>query len=88
MPTVPAIVLGKTGIDFHSGHIMDAHLVYDGANLTIKLTDTVTAASVVEVFPANIPAAVGSSTAYVGFTGGTGGLTSIENVLTWTYATN
>jgi hypothetical protein len=46
----------------------------------------VTNASVVEVFPVNIPSVVGASTAYVGFTGGTGGLTATQNVLTWSYA--
>jgi hypothetical protein len=61
-------------------------LVYNGTNLTMTLTDTVTSASVVEVFPVNIPAIVGGSTAYVGFTGGTGGLAATQNVLTWSFA--
>jgi hypothetical protein len=85
-PTVPAVDLGSTGINLHSGDIMEAHMVYDGTNLTMTLTDTVTAASVVEVFPVNIPAIVGANTAYVGFTAGTGGLTATQNVLTWSYA--
>ena len=33
----------------------------------------------------NIPSIVGGSSAYVGFTGGTGGLTSIPAILNWTY---
>jgi hypothetical protein len=65
---------------------MDAHLVYDGTNLTMTLTDTVTKATVTEVFPVNIPSLIGSSTAYVGFTGGTGGATATQNVLSWTYS--
>jgi RHS repeat-associated protein len=84
-PTVPAVDLSSTGINLHSGDVMDAHLVYDGANLTMTLTDTVTSASVTEVFPVNIPSIVGGNTAYVGFTGGTGGLTATQNVLSWTY---
>ena len=36
----------------------------------------------------NIPGTVGSNTAYVGFTGGTGGLTAIQEILDWTYATS
>jgi hypothetical protein len=86
-PTVPAIDLSSTGINLHSGNIIDAHLVYDGTNLTMTLTDTVTRASVVEIFPVNIPAVVGTNSAYVGFTGGTGGLAATQNVLTWSYAT-
>jgi len=42
---------------------MDAHIVYDGTNLTMTLTDTVTSAFVTEVFPVNIPSLVGSNTA-------------------------
>jgi hypothetical protein len=84
-PTVPAVNLSTTGINLHSGDIMDAHMVYDGTNLTLTLTDTLTQASVVEVFPVNIPSLVGGANAYVGFTGGTGGSTSTQNVLTWSY---
>ncbi|MGD0938418.1 MAG: chitobiase/beta-hexosaminidase C-terminal domain-containing protein [Terracidiphilus sp.] len=84
-PTVPAIDLSSTGINLHSGDIMSAQLVYDGTNLTMTLTDTVTNATVTEVFPVNISSAVGGSTAYVGFTGASGGETAIQNVLSWTY---
>jgi hypothetical protein len=54
----------------------------------MTLTDTLTQASVVEVFPVNIPAIVGASTAYVGFTGSTGTFTAIDNILTWSYSSN
>jgi hypothetical protein len=86
-PTVPAIDLSSTGVNLHSGDVMHAHLVYDGTNLTMTLTDTVTNATATEVFPINIPAVIGGSTAYVGFTGSTGGLTAKQNVLSWTYTT-
>jgi len=33
----------------------------------------------------NIPQIVGGNTAYVGFTGGTGGLSASQKILTWTY---
>ncbi len=85
-PTVPAIDLSSTGINLHSGDIMAAQLVYDGTNLTMTLTDTVTNATVTEVFPVNIPSIVAGSTAYVGFTGATGGLSATQNVLSWTYS--
>jgi len=87
-PTVPAVNLGSTAINLHSGDVMHAHLVYDGANLTMTLTDTITNGSVVEVFPIDIPGTVGGSTAWAGFTGGTGGKTSTQNVLSWTYSSN
>jgi LysM repeat protein len=85
-PTVPSVDLSSTGINLHSGDIMDAQLVYDGTNLTMTLTDTVTNGTVTEVFPVNIPSIVGGSTAYVGFTGSTGSLTATQNVLSWTYS--
>lgn len=67
---------------------MNANLVYDGTNLTMTLTDTVTNATVTEVFPVNIPSVVGGNTAYVGFTGGTGGLAATQNVLSWTFTSS
>ena len=84
-PTVPSVDLSSTGINLHSGDLMHAHLVYNGTNLTMTLTDTVTNATVTEVFPVNIPSMVGGNTAYVGFTGGTGGFAATQNVLSWTY---
>jgi LysM repeat protein len=85
IPTVPAVDLSSTGINLHSGDIMSAQLVYDGTNLTMTLTDTVTKATVMEIFPVNIPSIVGSDTAYVGFTGATGGENATQNVLSWSY---
>jgi hypothetical protein len=85
-PTVPSVDLSSTGINLHSGDTMNTQLVYDGTNLTMTLTDTVTNGTVTEVFPVNIPSAVGGTTAYVGFTGSTGGLTATQNVLSWTYS--
>ena len=35
----------------------------------------------------NIPSTIGSNTAYVGFTGGTGGLSSSQKLISWTYTT-
>jgi len=84
-PTMPSVDLSSTGINLHSGDAMHAHMVYDGTNLTMTLTDTVTNATATEVFPVNIPSLVGGSAAYVGFTGGTGGMSASQNVLSWTY---
>jgi LysM repeat protein len=84
-PTVPSVDLSSTGINLHSGDLMHAHMLYDGTNLTMTLTDTVTNAAVTEVFPVNIPSAVGGNAAYVGFTGGTGGSSATQNVLSWSY---
>ena len=84
-PTVPAIDLSGTGIDLHSGDTFKAHMTYDGVNLTMTLTDTVTLATWSHSWPIDIPGTVGGDTAYVGFTGATGAGTSTQEILTWTF---
>ena len=59
-------------------------MTYDGVNLILTLTDAVVNKTFTHTFPINIPATIGSNTAYIGFTGGTGGLTSSQKILTWT----
>src|SRR5579859_4335997 len=83
-PTIPAISLSG-GVNLHSGHVMSAHLAYDGTTLTLIITDTSTKASFRARFSVNIPSTVGGSSAYVGFTGGTGGATATQDILTWRY---
>ena len=84
-PTVPAINLTGTGIDLHSGDYLNATVTYDGTNLTLILTDAITLATWSHVWQINIPQTVGGNTAYVGFTGGTGGSTSSQKLTYWTY---
>ena len=75
-----------TGLSFQSGHIMSVTMNYAATTLTLKITDTVTNLSDTTSFTIDIPSTVGSNnTAYVGFTAGDGGLTAIQDVLTWTY---
>jgi len=87
-PTVPATDLTPSGVNLHSGHVMHAHLTYDGTTLTLTLTDTVTNATFTAAQAINIPATVLANTAFVGFTGGTGGAVSTQNILSWTYQVN
>jgi murein DD-endopeptidase MepM/ murein hydrolase activator NlpD len=83
-PTVPATTISG-GVSLHSGHVLSAHLAYDGTTLTLIITDTSTKASFSTTFTVNIPGTVGGNSAYVGFTGGTGGETATQDILTWTY---
>jgi len=87
-PTVPAVDMTSSGVNLHSGDIMRAVISYNGTTLTLTLTDTVTNATFTTSTAINIPSTVGANTAYVGFTGGTGGSTAIQNVLNWTYTVN
>jgi Domain of unknown function (DUF1929)/Legume lectin domain/Chitobiase/beta-hexosaminidase C-terminal domain/PKD domain len=88
-PAVPATDMTSSGVDLHSGHVFAVHVVYDGTNLTMTITDTTnTALTFTQAWPVNIPGTVGANTAFVGFTGGTGGYTANQSVLSWTYTVN
>jgi hypothetical protein len=84
-PSVPAIDLTGTGIDLHSGHLFAVDMAYDGSTLNVKITDPLTNASASQAYGVNIAGALGSDMAFVGFTGGTGGLTSIQDITTFTF---
>jgi len=84
-PTFPALDLSSSGIDLHSTDIFDVSLNYDGATLTETITDTHTGATFSHPYTVNIPAIVGGPYAYVGFTAGTGGLTAVQAIDTWTF---
>jgi len=73
-----------SGVNLHSGDVMKVHMAYDGTILTWTITDSNTGKSFPRSVTINIPSFTGN-TAFVGFTGGSGGLTAIQDVLTWTY---
>jgi Domain of unknown function (DUF1929)/Legume lectin domain/PKD domain/Glyoxal oxidase N-terminus/Quinohemoprotein amine dehydrogenase, alpha subunit domain III len=83
-PTIPAIDMTSSGVDLHSGDIFDVHMIYGGGSLAITITDTVTHAVFSHTWTIDIPTTVGATTAYAGFTAGTGGITATQNILTWT----
>jgi hypothetical protein len=87
-PTVPSVDMTASGVNLHSGDLMHAHVTYDGTTLTLTITDTVTGAAFTTSTAVNIPTIVGGATAYIGFTGGTGGAAAVQNVLNWTYTVN
>jgi hypothetical protein len=87
-PTNPAVSLTSSGIVLSSGDTMAAQLTYNGTTLTLSLTDTVTNKTFTQAFTVNIPSTVGANTAYVGFTGGTGGSSAIQNIKTWTFSSS
>ena len=103
-PTVPAVSLASSGIDLHNGHVFALHLSYDGTTMSISLTDTLTQAVWTTKATEDIPSIVGGSTAYFGFTAGSGALapsaklaitpantsqaTATSNILTWIYVAN
>jgi serine/threonine protein kinase len=81
-----AIDLGPSGIDLHSGRTYDAALDYKDNKLTLSITDIADPAKkFATTFTVDIPATVRGSTACVGFTGGTGGMGAVQEVLSWSW---
>lgn len=83
-PTLPATDLTNSGIQLSSSDVINAHAVYDGSNLYLTLTDAVIGKTFATRFPVNLVKAIAGNSGYVGFTGGTGGLTSSQKILSWT----
>ena len=76
------------GVDIRNQNPKKVVLTYDGTTLTETITDLVTGAAFNTSYLVNIPAKVipnGGNLFYLGFTGGTGGLASIQDVLSWTF---
>ena len=91
-PTVPQsasqgvlVNLDGSGIDLKSTHPFHVTMAYDGATLLVTITDTVTGASVTQQYTLDVVFWVGGNVAYVGFTGGTGGLTAVQDIVNWTF---
>jgi serine/threonine protein kinase len=89
-PTNPgAIDLTPSGIDLHSGRTYDATIDYKDKKLTLTIVDIQDAAKrFSHTFDVDVPAVVRSPNAFVGLTGGTGGASATQDVLTWTWRSN
>ena len=76
----------KLGVQLNSGDRFQATLTYSGGTLLLELLDLDSyARTFTKAYAVDIPAIVGGSTAYVGFTAGTGELFAPIDVLDWTY---
>ncbi len=70
-----------------NGHIWSATIGYDGSNLTVSVQDAANAVqTVINNFPINIATFLGTTTAYVGFTSGTGSGFESHDILNWRLA--
>jgi len=85
-PSTQSIDMSTSNISLHSGHILSVQLTYDGTTLKETVADLSTGAVFTHSYTVNLASILGSSTAYVGFTGSTGGFTSVQNLLTWNYS--
>jgi Legume lectin domain/Chitobiase/beta-hexosaminidase C-terminal domain/Bacterial Ig-like domain (group 2) len=84
-PTVPSVDMTSSGLNLLDGSAMNVHMTYDGTTLTWTITDPGAGTTFTTSAAVNIPSIVGGTTAYVGFTAGTGGLSAIQDILTWTW---
>ncbi len=83
---IGSIDLTSSGVNLHSGDIMSVTMNYNGTTLAVTITDTVTGKSATHNYTVNIPSLVGGNVAYVGFTAGTEGVPTVQDILTWTYS--
>jgi len=79
-----SVDLSSTGINLHSGDNFQAAINYAGSTLNVVLTDLNTGASAAQTYTINIASAIGSNTAWFGFTGATGGATAQQQINSWT----
>jgi hypothetical protein len=84
-PTTPALDMTSSGVNLASGDLLVVTMTYNGTALSMTIKDKTTNASYSHSWTVNIPSIVGASTAYVGFTGSTGGLTAVQQVTNWTF---
>ncbi len=71
-----------------NGHLWTATITYDGANLTVKVIDPAegTTFTAINNYPINIGSLLGTNTAYVGFTSGTGAGDENHDIVNWQFA--
>jgi hypothetical protein len=86
-PVTPTVDISPSGIQLNSDDGITATVTYDGTTLTLNLVDGVTNDKFTYSQAINIPQTVGGNTAYVGFTGGSGGLSASQKITSWTYTT-
>lgn len=80
-----------TGMDFHLGHQVRVTLTYDGGakSLAETLTDLTTRAVFTHTYAIDLSQYLTSgSTAYVGFTGATGGMASTQDIQSWSFSSS
>ncbi len=73
-------------IDLRSTHAIHTSLDYDGTTVTLELEDAVTGDTFHTTHDVDIPSLVGGDTAYLGFTGATGGANSNQTISSFGYA--
>ncbi len=77
---------GTGPVDIRSGNPIRVDIKYVAGTMIVVLTDTATTASFTNNYSIDIQTAVGGHTAYVGFSGADGGLTSFQQISAFSFA--
>jgi hypothetical protein len=85
-PDQPEFDMSGSGVVLDNGHPYMVHLNYQKPSLTMLVVDANDpSANYLAKFNIDIPATVGGTNAFVGFTAGTGTLTATQEILNWNY---
>jgi hypothetical protein len=76
-----------TGLDIRDAVYTKADVTYDGTTLSLVLTNPNSGATFTWSKVTNLPALIGGNTAFVGFTAGTGELTTAVFIESWRHVT-
>lgn len=85
-PSTGTYTVTAPTVDTGSGNPINVNLLYNGATLSLSLTDTKTGGTVsTNLVVGSIPSYAGTNTAFVGFTGATGGVNSIQTISNFSF---
>ena len=79
----------STGVNgcMSNGDLWNVTIGYNGSALSVSVQDgNNTADNLISAYPINITSYLGGNTAYVGFTGGTGGSYENQDITTWSFS--
>src|ERR1700722_7178478 len=74
-----------SGVDLIAGHPVNVYVYYNGKILTVIETDTVIGKTARQDYTVNLSSFIGADHAFAGFTGACGALTSVQNIIAWTW---
>lgn len=75
-----------TPVNFDDGNPVDWTILYNGRTITLTLADETTGKAYTNTFVVgSIPALVGGNTAFVGFTGATGGVNALQTISNFSF---
>jgi hypothetical protein len=80
-PAAPGTDLTGTGVNLQKPNPFLVSMAYANSQLAVTIEDLTTLGTATQNYNVNIASVIGGNYGYVGFTGGTGGLTSTQTIL-------